>query len=111
MPPAHREGARRKSSRSDKIRRKSSANSKSVKREQQISLQLVESEDCALIHDAVLKILNEVGVIIDHAQSREILVKQHDCKLGDDGYVRMSPDLVNKAIATVPNKIAEVGEF
>jgi len=105
MSPPPRESTRRKSSRDDKIRRKSSANSKSVKRAQQVALQLVQSEDCSLIHDTVSKILWEVGVIIDHTPTQKMLVQHHGCKLGDDGYVRMPPDLINQAIATVPGKI------
>ena len=100
-----RTSARRKSSRQDKILRKAKSASKSIKRAQQVAVQLIQPADTALIHDAVTRILWEIGVIVDHAPTRSMLVKHHGCKLGEDGYVRIPSDLVNEVISTVPDKI------
>ena len=65
----------------------------------------VNKADASMIHDAVLKILWEIGVIVDHHPSRKMLVEEFGCREGSDGYVRMPPDLVERAISTVPRKI------
>ncbi len=95
----------RKSSRGDKIRRKATSGTASSRKQRQLGLEIVPSAGNALIHDAVLKILWEVGVIIDHPPTQEMLVRDHDCREGADGYVRIPPDLVNQAISTVPDAI------
>ncbi|MGI9318873.1 MAG: trimethylamine methyltransferase family protein, partial [bacterium] len=96
---------RRKSSRQDKVKRKNEADSISSKLCQKVSLELLGKADAELIHQAVTSILWEVGVIIDHSPSRDMLVRHHGCRQGADGYVRMPPDLVNLAISTVPDRI------
>ena len=100
-----RETGRRSKSRQEKARRKASASSQSGKLAQNVSLELVNSTDAALIHDAVTRILWEIGIIVEHVPTRELLVKQHGCRQGSDEYIRLPPDLVNKAISTVPDKI------
>jgi trimethylamine--corrinoid protein Co-methyltransferase len=95
----------RSRSRRQKALRKASASSQSGKQAQKVSLELVNSTEAGLIHDAVLTILSEVGVIVEHAPSRDLLVKQHGCRQGSDEYIRMPADLVNRAISTVPDKV------
>ena len=95
----------RSRSRRQKALRKASASSQSGKQAQKVSLELVNSTEAGLIHDAVLTILSEVGVIVEHAPSRDLLVKQHGCRQGSDEYIRMPTDLVNRAISTVPDKV------
>ena len=100
-----RKSSRKSKSRQEKARRKASASSQSGKLAQNVSLELVGSTDAALIHDAVTMILWEIGIIIEHVPTRDLLVKQHGCRQGSDEYIRLPPDLVNRAIASVPDKI------
>ena len=97
--------SRRKSSRQDKIKRRDSADFSHNKLAKQVSLDLLQAADTTLIHDAVLTILWQVGVVIDHAETRNRLVKHHGCRQGNDEYIRLPPDLVETAISTVPDKI------
>jgi trimethylamine--corrinoid protein Co-methyltransferase len=87
------------------VLRKASADSASGKRTRKVLLQLVDTPEAGLIHDAVTTILWEVGVIIEHVPAQELLLKKHGCRMGADGYVRMPPDLVNQVISTVPDSI------
>ena len=96
---------RRSKSRREKAQRKASASSQSDKLAQKVSLELVNSAGAALIHEAVITILSEVGVIVEHIPSRDLLVKQHGCRQGSDEYIRLPPDLVNRAISTVPDRV------
>ena len=96
---------RRKSSRSEKIERKANTDFSPQRQNKKVALQLLSGVDTGLIHETVLKILWEIGVIIDHQETRDKLVKHHHCRIGDDGYLRMPPDLVESCIATVPDKV------
>ena len=97
--------ARRSKSRQEKARRKASASSQSGKLAQKVSLELVNATDAALIHEAVITVLSQVGVMVEHKPSRDMLVRQHGCQQGSDEYIRLRPDLVNQAISTVPDKV------
>ena len=96
---------RRKSSRQDKVQRKAEVDSLSTRKPKTVDLRLLGIPDTALIHEAVKKILWDVGVIIDHPPTAEMLIKHHGCVAGDNGFVRIPPDLVEQAIATVPNTV------
>ncbi len=96
---------RRSASRYDKAERKASAISQSTKRSRNLSLELVNSTDAALIHESVKTILWNVGAIIEYQPMRDRLVKQHGCYQDEHGFVHYPPDLVEEAIATVPDKI------
>ena len=96
---------RRQSSRRDKMSRKAKSGSVSSRKTQALRLTPVKKADAGMIHDAVLKILWEIGVIVDHHPSQKMLVEEFGCREGSDGYVRMPPDLVEQAISTVPKKI------
>lgn len=98
-------GRRRASSRKDKVARKADAAMVSARKERNLSLTLLQQKQAELIHDAVKRILWEVGVIIDHVETRKILTKSHGCRMSDQGYVRMPPDLIDRAISTVPDRI------
>ena len=96
---------RRAGSRRDKISRKATAGTVSSRKPKKLSLELVGTRQAEHIHAAVLKILQDVGVVIDHEKTVQMLVADHGCKLGDDGYLRMPPDLVEQAISTVADRI------
>jgi trimethylamine--corrinoid protein Co-methyltransferase len=97
--------ARRSKSRQEKARRKASASSQRGKLAQNVSLELVNATDAALIHEAVITILSQVGIIVEHKPTRDLLVKQHGCHQGKDDYILLPPDLVNQSISTVPGKV------
>lgn len=95
----------RQSARSTKRMRKVSNQSKVQKQGQKSSLELVNDVDAVLIHETVLSILWNVGVIIDHVPTRNLLVRHHGCQQGADERIRMPADLVNQALSTVPDKV------
>ncbi len=99
------EGKRRRSSRQAKLVRKAEASTVSTRRERHVALPLMDASQLAMIHDAVKRILWEVGVIIDHEATRARLLDEHQCRLGEDGYIKLPPDLIEKAISTVPDRI------
>ena len=96
---------RRVSSRGDKISRKAQAAAVSSRKERNLSLSLLQQQQAALIHEAVKRILWEVGVIIEHEETRKSLLQDHGCRTNDNTYVRMPPELIDKALSTVPDRI------
>ena len=96
---------RRTRSRSDKVARKASAAFQESRYRQKLQLELAGTADCSAIHDAVLTILWEAGVIIEHLPTRKALLTLHGCREGRDGFLRMPPDLVNRCIASAPDSI------
>ena len=86
-----------------RLRKKRSA-AVSSRRERALALELVEAGGAKSIHRVVLKILAEIGVIIEHDGTRKLLIDA-GCAEGDDGYVRIPPDQVERALETVPSKI------
>ena len=96
---------KRQDSRQLKVTRKVNAALEHSKLERRIGLELIDQHQAALIHDAVKLILWEVGVIIEHVPTRDLLVKHHACKPGDDEFIRLPPDLIETAIASVPKQL------
>ena len=88
-----------------KAARKVSAAFESGKLEKRVSLELVNGAQARLIHDAVKKILWEVGVIIEHQPSCKQLLQKKDCWQDDQGYVHLPEDLIEQAILSVPETI------
>ena len=86
-------------------RRKIEARQQSTKHSQALSLELVNSLDAGLIHDAVKAILWNLGVVVEHLPTRQKLIRQHGCVEGDDDFIRLPPELIEQAIATIPNTI------
>ncbi|WP_306115608.1 MULTISPECIES: trimethylamine methyltransferase family protein [unclassified Roseovarius] len=102
---AARRPGRRKSSRAAKLNRKAHIADMTRLKDQALRLRLVDQQQVTMIHDAVLKILSEIGVVLEHEATRAMLIADHGCRLGDDGYLRMPPDLVERALGTVPPAI------
>ncbi len=105
MPAPQKRSGRRKSSRSDKMNRRADIAGISQLKNQRLPLRVADTDQVTLIHETVLKILSEIGVQLEHDEMRNLLVQKHGCRLGDDGYLRLPPDLVNRALETVPNHI------
>jgi len=96
---------RRKSTRSARISRKSDMAGIAHLKEQSHQVNVLNATDAASIHDAVLKILWEFGVLVEHTGARAMLLKQRGCQEGGNGRVKLPHDLVNQAISTVPKAI------
>jgi len=105
MPEPKTAKRRRASTRSAKISRREDAATISARKERNVSLSLLQERQAALIHEAVKRILWEVGVIIDHDTIRKLLLENHGCRMSDQGYMRMPPDLIDMALSTVPDRI------
>jgi len=105
MPKSETTKRRRASTRNAKISRRANAGAASARKERNVSLSLLQVRQAELIHEAVKKILWEVGVIIDHDAVRNRLLDSHGCRMSDQGYVRMPPDLIDTALSTVPDRI------
>ncbi len=73
--------------------------------EKDLRLSVIEDGTAAAIHVAVLRILWEIGVIIDDVPTRRMLIDDHGCRQSEDGYVQMPEDLVERALQTVPAKV------
>ena len=88
-----------------KAARKVSAVLESSKLESRVGLELVNAGQALQIHDAVKTILWEVGVIIEHQPTRDLLVRHKGCTQDEEEYVHLPPDLVDESIATVADRI------
>jgi trimethylamine--corrinoid protein Co-methyltransferase len=100
--PRRRRGRR---GRQEKAARKVSASSESAKLAQRVSLELVDRSQAEMIHDAVKSILWDVGVVIEHRPTRDQLVKQQGCREDNHGYIHLPPELVERSIETVPDRL------
>ena len=105
VPSTPRRTGRRKSSRSEKLIRKAHIADITQLKDQALQLTVAGAAKTSMIHDAVLKILSDIGVILEHDATREMLIRDQGCTLGDDGYLRLPSDLVNRALETVPRVI------
>jgi trimethylamine--corrinoid protein Co-methyltransferase len=72
-----------------------------IRRTRSLRLPVVDTEGAWAIHAAALDILWTVGVIIDDAETRAELLRDHGCVERDGGYVGMPEDLVGRALETV----------
>ncbi len=96
---------RRESSRKSRIRRKADMAAISTLKDQAHQLTILNKPSTQAIHDAVLKILWDFGVLVEHPETRSALLRDHGCKEGPKEYVRMPPDLVHRALSTVPKSV------
>ena len=100
-----RRSSKRSISRQQKAQRQVDAQRQHTKQVQNLSLELADSKDSSLNHDAVKAILWKVGVVVEHRSTRNSLIRDHGCIEGDNDYIRLPPDLVDKAISTVPRRV------
>ncbi|MCL6286102.1 trimethylamine methyltransferase family protein [Ruegeria sp. 2012CJ41-6] len=96
---------RRKSSRGEKISRKSHIAGIGTLRDQKHRISIMTGAEAGLIHDAVLNILWSFGVLVEHPASRKTLIEEHGCIEADNEYIRFPPDLVQNALSTVPSSV------
>ena len=103
-PAEQKQPKRRTSSRAAKRKRKSEADTISLRQPRSKTLLLLDADGPARIHQAVARILAEVGVIVDHPPTEKLL-RQHGCTTGSDGYTRIPTELMERCITTVPDRI------
>ena len=96
---------RRKSSREDKIQRKSETDTLFTRKIRASKLNLLNLPDAQTIHDCVKKILWELGAVFDDVPTAKMLVRDYGCREGENGFIRIPPDLVDQALSSVPNKL------
>ena len=75
------------------------------RRPQALRLTVLDERGAAAVHRAALKILWDLGVVIDDEATRRALLSDHGCLEGAGGYVRMPEDLVGRALETVPDRV------
>ncbi len=105
MPDKSKRPRRRKSSREDKVQRKSETDLLFTRKKRLCSLNVLDLPDAQTIHDAVKKILWDLGAVFDDVPTAKMLVQEHRCKYGDNNFIRIPPDLVDQALSTVPDKL------
>ncbi len=76
-----------------------------LRRDKSLTLTAIEDEKAAAIHRAVLRVLWEVGAIVDDGPTKRWLIHDHGCREAEDGRVRFPEDLVERALETVPRRI------
>ncbi len=65
---------------------------------------VLDSQEIEMIHQSSLRVLMDRGVILNHSPSRKIL--QENGAILDDGFVRLPPQLVERAISTASGNIS-----
>jgi len=76
-----------------------------TRKAQQPALFFLSREDKDKIYQAILQILNEIGMQILHDEALTLL-KNAGCKVEEDNIVKIPEALVKKAIKSAPNNIA-----
>jgi len=74
---------------------------------QKISLNGLSADEVEAIHQATLRVLSEVGVMLDHAGAREMLIARGAKFEGNR--VRVPPELVEWALAQCPTTLSTRG--
>ena len=74
-------------------------------RERQLHLNVVAKHDTDSIHQVVLRILAEIGIVVEDEATRSMLLSHAGCREGSDGYVQISEDLVERSLETAPSKV------
>ena len=70
-----------------------------------LTLELVDASEAAMIHAAVKKILWQVGVVVEHQETCQLLLKNKDCWQDDQGYVHFTEEMIEQAIRSVPDTL------
>ncbi len=72
-----------------------------------LQLTVLTDTDVGEIHQATLRILGEVGIVLDQAEACEILVGSGASIRGDR--ILLTPDLVERALAQCPRRVSVQG--
>jgi trimethylamine--corrinoid protein Co-methyltransferase len=69
------------------------------------NLSFLSQEDKEKIHQAILKILSEIGMRVNHAGAMALLADA-GCAIQEDGMVKIPQELVLNSIESAPDNIA-----
>lgn len=95
--------ARRVSSGGRKAAQNRASSVSIIRHKRRNHLQTIDADGCITIVEGVLELLNDLGMQVDDQEARKILVKA-GCR--DDGKrIHYPPDLVRRALETVPARI------
>ena len=86
-------------------RRQRAAAPAQLMRKRKLQLDVVDQQGAHAIHEVVLRILGEIGGIVEDEMTRRMLLRHADCREAADGYIQISQDLVQRALESVPNKV------
>ena len=104
MPNQEKKQQRRSSSREAKFSRKSNTRFESSLKERRVGISVLKPAEAANIHEAVKKILWDIGIIIEHEKTRKSMITDYKCQDAENGYVKIPPELVEQAISSIPKK-------
>ena len=90
--------ASRESSRRLKVQRQVTAQQIDSKLPKKLFLETVGIDRSRLIHDAVKKVLWEVGAIYEHMPTQQRLINDYGCREIDGESIQIPPDLVDKVL-------------
>lgn len=96
---------RTRRSREAKVERQTVASLASSKQPQGVSLELIDTSQADRIHQAVLQILWRVGVIIEHRETRNNLVRNCGAQEDTAGYLHLPSELVERTLESLPDHI------
>ena len=65
----------------------------------------IVAEQAQSIHRTVVRILAEIGVIVEDEATRRMMLGQKDCRETSNGYVQIHEDLVERSLETVPPRV------
>ena len=74
-------------------------------RARQLDLKVVGDDATRSIHNVVLRILGEMGVLIEDEPTRRMMLSQPGCREGPGGYVRITEELIEQSLETTPSKV------
>ena len=66
-------------------------------------LSVLTDNECERLSGVALKILEEIGVLVTHPETIDLLVGAGG-RRGDDGRIRMDGDLVRQRVAKAPSR-------
>ena len=93
--PAPARRARKRSGGSRARKKQASQPSAPIRREKSLSLTVVKERQAAAIHKAVLRILWEIGLVVDDQATRALLLAK-GCKESEQGRIRYPAELVER---------------
>ncbi len=76
-----------------------------IRSERTLRLKLLDAESLERMKAATLRILREVGVLVEDRATRSSLILEHGCHEIDNERVAMPDDVVERVLATTPRRV------
>ena len=74
-------------------------------RPRSLTLNVVAPDDARSIHEVVIRVLAQIGVVVEESETRKLLLAQPGCQEDEQGRVRIAGDLVERALESTPRKV------